>query len=256
MEQVQSSPMRSALPEVRRIEGNRPWRWLAAGVADMKRAPAASLFYGLVIAAVGALVLTLSWSAAHLVPALVGGFLLVAPFFAIGLYDISRQADAGGAVDGRASLTAWRRNSGQIALFGVVLMLTLIAWERLSAIIFALFYGGEIASVERLFADVLLSGHYWPLVIAYFGIGALVALTVFAIGVVTAPLLLDRDADVVTAIVTSVTCCQRNPGAMLLWAVLIAVLTAIGFATYAIGLVVVFPIIGHATWHAYRDLVA
>lgn len=256
MEHVQSTPVRSEFPDVRHIDGGRPWQWLAAGIADLKRAPGASLVYGAVIAAVGALVLTLTWKAAHLVPALVGGFLLVAPFFAIGLYDISRQAEAGGAVDGGASFTAWRRNTGQIALFGVVLMLTLIAWERLSAIIFALFYGGEVASVERLLRDVLLSGQYWPLLIAYFGIGALVALTVFAIGVVTAPMLLDRDVDVVTAMVTSVRCCQRNPGPMLLWAVLIAVLTAIGFATYAIGLLIVFPVIGHATWHAYRDLVA
>lgn len=256
MEHVHSTSVRSDFPEVRRVDARRPWTWLAAGFVDLKRVPTASLFYGLVIATVGALVLTLSWNAAHLVPALVGGFLLVAPFFAIGLYDISRQAEGGGAVDGGASFSAWRRNTGQIALFGVVLMLTLIAWERLSAIIFALFYGGEVASVERLIGEVLLSGAYWPLLIAYFGIGALVALTVFAIGVVTAPLLLDRDVDVVTAIVTSVRCCQRNPGPMLLWAAIIAVLTAIGFATYAIGLIVVFPIIGHATWHAYRDLVA
>lgn len=256
MEHVHADSARSDFPEVRRVDAQRPWTWLAAGFVDLKRVPAASLFYGLVIAAVGALVLTLSWNAAHLVPALVGGFLLVAPFFAIGLYDISRQAETGGPIDRRASFTAWRRNTGQIALFGVVLMLALIAWERLSAIVFALFYGGEVASVERLIGEVLLSGEYWPLLIAYFGIGALVALTVFAIGVVTAPLLLDRDVDVVTAIVTSVRCCQRNPGPMLLWAAIIAVLTAIGFATYAIGLIVVFPIIGHATWHAYRDLVA
>lgn len=256
MDHVQQTPAGTDFPPVCTIDGGRPLQWLRLGVADMKRAPAASLAYGAAVAVVGVLVLTLSWNAAHLVPALVGGFLLVAPFFAIGLYDISRQAEGGGAVDGGASFSAWRRNTGQIALFGVVLMLTLIAWERLSAIIFALFYGGEVASVERLIGEVLLSGAYWPLLIAYFGIGALVALTVFAIGVVTAPLLLDRDVDVVTAIVTSVRCCQRNPGPMLLWAAIIAVLTAIGFATYAIGLIVVFPIIGHATWHAYRDLVA
>ena len=255
MEHVQQTPAGAAFPEVRTIDAGRPVQWMRAGVADLMRAPGASLVYGAAIAAVGVLVLTLSWNAAHIVPALVGGFLLVAPFFAIGLYDLSRQAERGGAIDGGASFSAWRRNTGQIALFGVVLMLTLIAWERLSAIVFALFYGGEIASVETLLRDVL-AGKYWPLLVAYFGIGAVVALVVFSIGVVTAPMLLDRDVDVVSAIVTSVRCCQRNPGAMLLWAVIIAVLTAIGFATYAIGLLVVFPIIGHATWHAYRDLVA
>jgi uncharacterized membrane protein len=93
------------------------------------------------------------------------------------------------------------------------------------------------------------------LVIAFVGVGGLLALAVYALGVVTAPLLLDRDVDVVTAAVTSLRCCLRNPGAALLWAALIAALTALGFATLMLGLVVIFPWLGHASWHAYRDLV-
>jgi uncharacterized membrane protein len=256
MDHVQQSPAGTDFPAVRTIDAGRPLQWLRLGVADMKRALATSLAYGALIAAFGVVLLALAWNAAYLVPALVGGFLLVAPFVAIVLYDLSRQIERGGPIDSRAAFFAWQRNTGQIALFGLILTLTLILWERLSAIIFALFYGGEVASVGTLVADVLFSGKYTALALAYFGIGGLVALAVFAIGVVTAPMLLDRDVDVITAAVTSVRCCLRNPGPLFVWAVLIALLTALGFATFMIGLVVVFPIIGHATWHAYRDLVA
>ena len=89
----------------------------------------------------------------------------------------------------------------------------------------------------------------------YLGAGALVAFTVFVFGLVTAPMLLDRDVDVVTAMLTSRNCCITNPGATIVWAVLIAALTAIGFATMMIGLLLIFPLLGHASWHAYRDLV-
>lgn len=256
MDRVQQTPAGTDFPAVRLIDAGRPLVWLRRGWADMKRALGTSLAYGALIAAFGVVLLTLAWNAAYLVPALVGGFLLVAPFVAIVLYDLSRQIERGGPIDARAAFFSWQRNAGSIALFGLVLTLSLILWERLAAIVFALFYGGEVASVGTLVTDVLFSGKYPQLLIAYLGMGGAVALAVFAIGVVTAPLLLDRDVDVVTAAVTSVRCCLRNPGPLFVWAVLIALLTAIGFATFMIGLVIVFPLIGHATWHAYRDLVA
>jgi len=136
-----------------------------------------------------------------------------------------------------------------------VLTLALILWERVAAIIFALFYGGEVRDMNTLAADVLFSGRYIPLLVAYFGAGGLFALTVFVFGVITAPMLLDRDVDVVTAALTSLRCCLANPRAMLVWAALIALLTAVGFATLMLRLVVVFPLLGHASWHAYRDMV-
>jgi uncharacterized membrane protein len=244
-----------ATPGVRRVAPTQPLEWLRRGWSDLRRAARPSLTYGLLIAAFGVGLLIVSWGATYLVPALVGGFLLVAPFAAIVFYALSQQIERGAAVDGAAALFAWRRNGASIALWGLALVLTLILWERLTAIIFALFYGGQVGDLGTLVADVLFSGRYIPLLIAYFGVGGLLALTVFALGVVTAPMLLDREIDVVTAAVTSVRCCMRNPGAALLWAVLIAALTAVGFATLMIGLVVVFPWLGHASWHAYRDLV-
>ena len=240
---------------VRKVEPGRPVVWLERGWADLKRAAGPSLLYGAWTAAFGFSLLLVAWRSTYLVPALVGGFLLVAPFVAIVFYALSQQIEQGQRIDGAEAIFAWRRNTGSIALWGLALALALIFWERLAAIIFALFFGGQIASLDTLVSDILFSGQYIPLLIVYCGAGGLVAMTVFVFGVVTAPMLLDRDVDVVTAALTSLKCCIANPGAILVWSVLIAILTAIGFATFMIGLVVIFPLLGHASWHAYRDLV-
>jgi uncharacterized membrane protein len=245
----------AATPRVRKVDAMRPFVWLQRGWADLRRASALSLGFGAWVAAFGVALLVVAWRETYLVPSLIGGFLLVAPFAAIVFYALSRQIEQGRDIDGSAAVFAWRRNAGSVALWGLALTLTLILWERLAAIIFALLYGGEVADLGKLVNDVLFSGRHLELLIGYFGVGGLLALAVFAFGVVTAPLLLDRDLDVVTAALTSLRCCLRNPGAALVWAALIAALTAIGFVTAMLGLVVVFPLLGHASWHAYRDLV-
>ncbi len=243
------------LPEIRKVDSGRPVIWLQRGWADFKKALAPSLIYGGWAAAFGFALLMVAWRSTYMVPALVGGFLLVAPFVAIVFYALSRQIEQGRPVDGAEAVFAWRRNAGSIALWGLALTMALILWERVAAILFALSYGGEVRNLETLLADVLLSGRYILLVLVYFAVGGLFALIVFAFGVITAPMLLDRDVDVVTAALTSLRACLANPAAALVWAALIAVLTAIGFATLMIGMVIIFPLLGHASWHAYRDLV-
>lgn len=241
-------------PHVRGVEASRTLAWLRMGAQDYARMPGVSLVYGAVITGFGMLLLSVAWGASYLVPALVGGFLLVAPFAAIGLYALSQQAERGQPVDARASYTAWRRNAGSIALFGLMLALALIFWERIAAIVFALFYGVEAPDLPVL-ATQFLAGQHIGFVAAFLAAGAAVAAAVFALSVVSAPLLYDRPLDVVTAGLTSLRCCLRNPGTMLLWAVLIALLTALGFATAMLGLVFIFPWLGYASWHAYREMV-
>ena len=178
----------------------------------------------------------------------------MAPLIAINLYALSRQHEQGQAANTAEASRAWRANASSIALFGLMLTLAYIFWERLAAIIFAFFYSGQALHLSRLPAE-LLSGHYGGLLVTFIAAGAVLAAVVFALGVVTAPLLVDRPVDVVTAMLTSLRCCARNPAPMLLWAALIATLTAVGFATLMLGLVVIFPWLAHASWHAYRDLV-
>jgi uncharacterized membrane protein len=244
----------AAMPQVHEVEATRPLVWLRRGAADFLRAPAIGLGTGAVVAAVGWLLMAATWKATYLAPALLGGFLLVAPFIAIGLYAVSRQLEQGQTPDAKDAWLSWRGNAESIALFGLLLALAYIVWERMAAIVFALFYSGEAVRLSQLPWD-LLSGRFSGLVVTFVAGGALLAALVFALGVVSAPLLLDRPVDVITAALTSLRCCTTNPGAMLLWAALIAALTALGFATLMLGLVVIFPLLAFASWHAYRDLV-
>lgn len=245
----------SRMPVVKAIDARAPLRWLAKGWRDLWRAPVASLLYGVVFAAIGAFLLSFAWAHNHIAPTLVSGFLLVAPVLAINLYALSRQIERDGRPDPMKALSAWRPNAGSIALFGLLLAFALIAWERISAILFALFYGGTVPDLENFLSDVLFSGQYNQLLAAYFGIGAIIAAVVFAVSAVSLPMLLDREVDTATAVITSVRAVSSNLGPMILWAAVLAVLAAIGIATWMIGLVLIFPWLGHASWHAYRELV-
>lgn len=243
------------LPQVRQVPAGRALVWLQRGWADLRRLGLTSLGHGIFVSGFGVVLLALSWTAPYLVPAFAGGFLLVAPFAAIGVYALSQQIENGEPVSPPAAMFAWRRNANSIALFGLLLALALIFWERVAAILFAMFYAGTAPDVNHLTREMLSSADHWPLLVAFFGTGFLFAATVFSLSVVTVPMLLDKPVDVVTAALTSLRCCTLNSGAMLVWAALIAGLCLLGFATAMIGMVVVFPWLGHATWHAYQDLV-
>jgi uncharacterized membrane protein len=219
----------------------------------MWRAPSISLVYGLLAAVAGGVLLWLFHGYTHLAPALASGFLLVAPALAINLYALSRRLERG--EDSVHLFDDWRGNRGSIALFGLGLAFVLLAWERISAIVFALFYGGQVPDLTRFVDQVLFSGAYLELVAAYLLVGAVLAAIAFCVSVISLPLMLDRDVDTVTAIVTSIDAVRANLGAMVLWAALIAVLTAIGFATLMLGLIIIFPLLAHASWHCYRDVV-
>jgi uncharacterized membrane protein len=154
----------------------------------------------------------------------------------------------------RESLHHIRANAGSIALFGLMLVLAYIFWERSAAILFAFYYSGEAIHLSQLMAEVA-SGQYLGLMLIFLAAGALLAGAVFALSVVSAPMLVDRPVDVVTAALTSLRCCVRNPLPMLMWAALIAGLTLLGFATLMLGLIFIFPLLAHASWHAYREMV-
>lgn len=229
------------MPKVRRVAPGAPIDWLRIGAGDLHRSLRPSLRAGLAVTLFGWLLVAVTWRVPHVAPTLLGGFLLVAPFAAIAVYEARRR---------------WRANAASIALFGLLLAFALLAWERIAAVVFALFYRGEPLQLATLAKTLLFSGAHVPMLLTLVAAGAIVAAAVFALSVVTVPLLLDRPVDIVTAIVTSVRCCLRNPAAMLLWALLIAAITAIGLATFMVGLVLVFPWLAHASWRAYQEMVA
>lgn len=245
----------AALPTIRQISWDRPFFWLQAGWRDLKANPLPSLAYGILFALGGDLIILTVIRHPHLISVAVSGFFLLAPLLAAGLYELSRRTAQGEKILFIDSLRCFRRNGRSLALFGLFLGLTAILWERFSAIAFALLSAGNDLDSGAFLKEIVFSGEHDAFVIAWFALGAALALLVFALAVVAVPMLLDRDSDIVTAMMTSLEACVANGGPLLLWAALIVALTLTGFATLLFGLLVIMPILGHASWHAYRELV-
>lgn len=235
-----------------------PWLWLAAGWRDLWLKPGVSIIYGLIFALI-AIVLMVLLSVAHLqalVLPLAGGFVLIGPLAAVGLYDMSRAIEAGRPVTWGSVLTAYTRAKGQLSFFGAMLAFAFYVWLQLALLLFMLFWGNNSIPPPSTFIPTLLfSPHGLALLVVGTTVGGMLAAVVFAISVITVPLLLTHQLDAVTAVRTSLTAIVVNPKPLALWAALIAGFMALGIATLSIGLVVAFPLIGHATWHAYRALV-
>jgi uncharacterized membrane protein len=252
-----STPPRnlSPVPAVRRVGLGAPLRWLRAGAGDLTRAPGPSLFYGCAFALAGWSIYAVFQFAYALAYGLTWGFLLVGPYLAAGLYDISRRLQAGERVSLAPTLLAWRANLGGFSVFSIVLTVLMLLWSRASLIVFALYFSTNLPSVKDLLLQTLSLEH-WEFLLAYFALGAVFAQAAFSISVVSIPMMMDRKTDAIVAAITSTRAMFENPLPLLVWALLIVGLTAVGFATGFLGLIVTTPILGHATWHAYRELVA
>ena len=245
-------------PQIRRVPVDRPWAWLAAGWRDIVAAPGPSLAYGLLPFLAGWLsILMMLWlDLPFLVLPLSAGFFFVGPFIAVGLYEISRRLEACHVVDGESTLLAWRRNPEQIALMGLLLLLFHLAWMRAAQLLFALFEWRSVSSWDR-FADLVwTSSKSLPFLALGIGVGAVLAAGAFAIGAFSIPYLLDRrTSNMFEAIATSVAAVRLNIRPMLLWSSLIVFLIALGMVPGMLGLIVTLPLVAHATWHAYRDVI-
>jgi uncharacterized membrane protein len=247
------------VPTIRRVELDRPWQWLARGWRDLTQALVVSIGLGLVFAVVSWLLTFGLWWGGYLylVLPMATGFMIVGPILAIGFYEISRRLAAGERVNLISTFDVFRRNPRQIAVMGFILLLVLLTWIRIAAMIFMLYWGLEPPSFQDLVVNTFLRPSSLPFLIFGVGVGGLFAFLAFAISAVSIPMLADRPrVDAITAIVTSVRAVRENPGPMLLWAAIIAVATGAGLATLYLGLIVVVPLFGYATWHAYRDLVS
>lgn len=240
--------------ELREVPAFSPVAWLVRGWDDLRAAPLSSLFYGAAFAAMGWALLALYDFAYQYVTTLAGAFLLAAPFLATGLYALSRDRERGVKPRFAASLTAWRENLGGLGVYVLVITVIFLVWARASLVTFALFSTGTMPDLKGFLAKAFSWGNI-EFVLVYFAAGGFFATIVFAVSVVSVPMLLDRGNDAVSAAILSVQALARNPGTMAVWAALIVLLTGIGFATFFVGLVVTMPLIGHATWHAYRDCI-
>lgn len=240
--------------ELREIPAFSPFAWLVRGWDDLRAAPAASLFYGAAFAVMGWALLALYDFAYQYVTTLAGAFLLAAPFLATGLYALSRDREKGRRPRFLASLTAWRENVGGLGIYVLVITVIFLVWARASLVTFALFSTGAMPDLKGFLAKAFSWGNI-EFVLVYFAAGAFFATLVFAVSVISVPMMLDRGNDAVSAAILSVQALARNPGTMAVWALVIVLLTGIGLATFFVGLVITMPLIGHATWHAYRDCI-
>lgn len=243
--------------KIRSVALDRPWNWLQAGWNDLIRAPAIALSYGALLVVISfALSLGLWWfDAFYVVLPAAAGFAFLAPLLAVGLYQSSRELSAGRVPTLATTLSAYRRNAGQLALIGLGLMLFHLVWVRIATLLYALFFNTAAPSWHNFVESIFFSPQSLPFLIVGSLIGFGLAVVVFAISAISIPMLLDRDVSAFTAIATSVQAVRANWQAMALWAALIAGFVAVGLATFYLGLAICLPLIGHATWHAYRDLV-
>jgi uncharacterized membrane protein len=255
MDKVFNTSPNLHVPTLYRVEPDRPYRWLARGWEDIKRTPVLSLGYGLFFTLVGYALILGAWSEPWLVLMFLAGFLLVGPLSALGLYEISRRQERGEPVTLMDTLTAWRRNPLGISLYTVFLGLIMIAWIRFTSLMIALFFQAVPDKLQESWLALFTTEQGFGFFLVFSVSGGLAALVVFITGVVTLPMMKERRIDVITCVVTSMRVVQHNPAPMLLWALMLVTLIGLGFATFMLGLIVILPLLGHATWHAYRDLV-
>ncbi|MEO0487516.1 MAG: DUF2189 domain-containing protein [Pseudomonadota bacterium] len=249
----------TTLPEVQRITRDDVTAALRSGLADMQKAPALSLGFGAVFALIGLLltvVLARGEAGFWLLP-LAAGFPLLGPFLAVGLYEISRRIEAGEPLSLAPILTAvFRSNSGQLPLFAVLAVFFFLAWLVMARVIFAVSFG--TATMTNVMTSVEVFFTVPGLLMLAVGsiVGAALATLLFSISVVGVPMLLDRDIDFVTAMITSVRATIENQSAMLYWGLCVAGATVVAMLPLFLGMVLVFPVLGHASWHLYRRAVA
>ncbi|MEM8936922.1 MAG: DUF2189 domain-containing protein [Pseudomonadota bacterium] len=233
-----------------------PWRWLGAGLRDMARAPHLSLGYGLLVIGGGVGLTYLLWATGYpaLIPVAFGCFAIFGPLLAVGLYEMSRRVEASETPRLFPVQFAGPRSPMQLAYIGFFLMFAALVWARVAMLLYALFTNGNYMPLNQFMSFAVSTGAGLSMLAIGTLIGGGIAFAIFLLTVVSVPMLMHERTDFFTAIGVGLKAVNQNFGVMLLWAWLIAVITAAGIATFFVGLAVAFPLLGHASWHAYRDI--
>jgi uncharacterized membrane protein len=242
---------------INRVDVEMPWGWLRRGWQDMARVPQVSLTFGLGIAVISILIIAGLWQQDYLAYSLplASGFMFVAPFLGIAFYEISRRLEMGAPIRFHDIAIAWAKRPGRIFTLGLIMMLFHIVWIRIAMLIYALFFGPQPVEWSNFVLTLVTTTDGLIFLIIGSAIGGVLAALCFAIGVVSFPLLLDRDIGTAQAVATSIAVSIANWRVLFGWAALIVLFTGAGLITGCLGLIVTMPLIGHASWHAYRDLV-
>ncbi len=232
-----------------------PLRWLGLGWRDLTAHLGLSLFYGVAFWCMALILGTVFRTKPEFAMTIASGCLLLGPFLALGLYEVSRRRELGLRPDFATSLTCWRGHLRSMGMLVGVLIVLELLWGRASLVVIAVFFNTGMPSSAGVMQAVF-NPENLDFLAAYTVVGGAFATLVFAIAVVSIPMILDRDTDAISAAITSVEVVVNNTGVMLLWGALIVVLVAVALLLpWALGLLVVGPLLGHASWHAYRGSV-
>ncbi|MBU2993499.1 DUF2189 domain-containing protein [Octadecabacter sp. 1_MG-2023] len=247
------APAASPMPDIGVLTFTELWTCLKAGLFDFRAAPMFGLAFSAVYVFGGFVMLWLGAGHVTWVLATSLGFPLAAPFAAVGLYEVSRRLEADEPLDWREIFgVVWNERTRQVPWIGAIIVIYFLFWTFLSHMIFALFMGVSTLTNVMTSFDVFLTPTGLMMIGVELGVGAIVAFLLFSLTVVSLPLVLEKEIDFVSAMLLSLRCVRENIKVMLVWAFIIATLTFLAMIPWFLGLVIILPVLGHATWHIYR----
>jgi uncharacterized membrane protein len=252
-------PVPTANPWARPLTPADPMKWLAQGWRDFMTQPAMSIAYGVIVFLISAALVggLIALGRDYILFPAFAGFMVVGPILAIGLYEKSRRIEAGKPVAWRNIFFVKPRSGGQILFTGVLLCLLMMLWIRAAVLIYALFFGlRPFPGLDHIAPMLFTTDVGWAMLIVGTAVGGLFAAFAFAISAFSVPMLLNEPIDALTAMGSSMALVWNNLRVLLIWAAIVLVLFLASLATGMLGLVVIFPLLGHASWHAYRAIQA
>lgn len=253
------APARKITPVINDLTTDDITEALSAGLRDFKTSGLFSLFFGLFYAGAGWLLLWLmvSYDLPYLVYPLASGFALIAPFIAAGLYEISRRLEVGQALDGPSILgTIFGPEAKELRWMALITGFAFIIWIDIAIFLYVIFFGLQEINLSNLMSVVVSTPQGALFLTIGNLVGAGLGFAVFSITAISFPMLLHKDIDFITGMITSIKCVIKNPKTMISWAIFIGFMLAISLASLFLGMILVLPLLGHATWHFYRRAVS
>ncbi|WP_157016700.1 DUF2189 domain-containing protein [Mesorhizobium xinjiangense] len=256
---IHASNVEAAAPAIRSrdLPPSEAFRWLGAGWRDFITRPGLSLVYGFGVLALSALTVAVMFAAGwdHILFPALSGFMIVGPLIAIGTYEKSRRLAADEPLGLGHVLFVPVRSGGQIVFVGLILALLMVFWMRAAVLIYALFFGlRPFPGLDQIMPMLILTPIGWAMLLTGTVVGGLFAAFSFAISIFAVPMLIDRRTDALTAMGTSMALVWNNLPVMLMWGGIVLAFFLVAIATGLLGLAIIFPLLGHATWHAYETI--
>ncbi len=252
-----ASPAGRPRPFRRNLPASAAFDWLRAGWRDLAKDASLSLAYGAIVfmASLAVVWCLFAFGYDYILFPVLSGFMVVGPFVALGLYEKSRRIEAGEETTLAGMLFVKPESGGQILFTGALLCVLMLLWMRAAVIVYALFFGlTPFPGLDHIAAMLFFTSTGWAMLVVGTLVGGLFAAFGFAISAFSIPMLLNERTDALTAMGTSMALVWNNLPVMLTWGAIVLVLFAFSVLTAFLGLVVVFPLLGHATWHAYRNI--